>query len=246
MKKHYREDGDNGRTFIELSAQLVHDVSTPIAIAKVNNEFIADHLSTLLAAYEAQLDDPEQSVIPLEHLQAIRKAPALIKEQCERVEQKIKAHWQAVSKQANVNRASISQTQESSGNLKLLNTALQVLLVEDEPIHQAIALKLLSPTHEVDIASSGQEAIKKCQDKPYDLVLMDICLPDMDGRHATKLIRRAHASDLAIIALSNMPVSDDELRQTGFDGQLGKPLNQDAFRQYLQAPRADRPGESAR
>lgn len=231
--------GESGKNFIELSAKLVHDVSTPMAIAKVNNDFIARYLPTLLSAYESlaeQDQHPERNLIPADHLEAIAKAPDLIKEQCTAVEQRIKAHWQTASGEL----AHKDMTRPSPG---ASIPQLHILLVEDEEVHQDIAHKLLAPVHHLDIASNGREALKRCESKPYDLVLMDICLPDLDGRQATKLIRRTHRSDLTIIALSNMPISEQELHDTGFDGQMNKPLSLDALTQYLQnampAPRGE-------
>lgn len=223
-----QKQGDNSKDFAELSARLVHDVTTPVAIIKVNNELIARHLPALLSAYEAQ--HPKADVIPSEHLQAMRESPGLVMEQCARVEQLLKAHWNAAQRPPSAREKSpepVKNTPDSRSG------GLDILLVEDEAVHQDIALSLLTPSHRVDVASSGREAISKCEEKPYDLVLMDICLPDIDGRQATRLIRRTHRRGLTILTLSNMPISEDELRDAGFDGQLAKPLSPDALRQYL-------------
>ncbi|NKX65768.1 response regulator [Labrenzia sp. 5N] len=82
---------------------------------------------------------------------------------------------------------------------------LRVLLVEDNVINQRVATKLLERLgQEVIVASDGREAIKRVQDATFDLVLMDVQMPDLDGIAATRLIRNIGApfDMLPIIAMT--------------------------------------------
>ncbi|MEW4458335.1 ATP-binding protein [Roseibium algicola] len=82
---------------------------------------------------------------------------------------------------------------------------LRILLVEDNVINQRVATKLLERLgQEVIVASDGREAIKHVQDATFDLVLMDVQMPDLDGIAATRLIRNIGApfDKLPIIAMT--------------------------------------------
>ncbi len=82
---------------------------------------------------------------------------------------------------------------------------LRVLLVEDNVINQRVATKLLERLgQEVIVASDGREAIKHVQDATFDLVLMDVQMPDLDGIAATRLIRNIGApfDKLPIVAMT--------------------------------------------
>ena len=66
----------------------------------------------------------------------------------------------------------------------------RILLVEDNLINQRVALAILqSADHVVDVACNGQEAVDAARSKDYDIILMDIQMPVLDGIKATKLIR---------------------------------------------------------
>jgi CheY-like chemotaxis protein len=229
-----------GDEYAELSASLVHEVSTPMAVAKVNLEIIARYLPLLLTIYRHQ--EPtltETDRISTEHLDALCNAPALMEAQCRIVEQSVKNHWRSAKEGSDAatdqNELAPNDASPAARRRSLLSpTRLNILLVEDEQVHQDIALKVLSPDHQVDVTASAREALSHCQTRPYDLVLLDLRLPDLDGRQLAKLLRRTHAPGLCIAALSNYPVTVDELRQAGFDGQLEKPLKAEAFRQFLQ------------
>ncbi len=104
-----------------------------------------------------------------------------------------------------------------------------VLLVEDNPLNQHVASSILKTKGcQPDIAKDGHEAIKMISEKSYDLVLMDIQMPNMDGLQATKIIRNELLiTDLPIIGLS-ANAHDDDLKKglaSGMDGYLTKPID---------------------
>lgn len=80
----------------------------------------------------------------------------------------------------------------------------QLLFVEDNPITATLIKTMLEKLgHFADIAKTGQEAIQKAQQKPYDLILMDIGLPDIDGVETAKTIWRTVNKDIPIVALTS-------------------------------------------
>lgn len=106
-----------------------------------------------------------------------------------------------------------------------------VLLVEDYFINQEILQDMLEVMDcSVDIAENGSEALQKYDNKAYDLILMDIQLPDMDGYEITKEIRKKEQSAgkkrTAIIAVTaNAMAGDREKSLTaGMDDYIAKPV----------------------
>ncbi len=105
------------------------------------------------------------------------------------------------------------------------------MLVEDNPLNQHVASAILKTKGCVaDIANDGFEAIEKVSQTPYDLVLMDIQMPNMDGLQATKVIRNElFMSELPIIGLSANAHDEDAKKAlaTGMDDYLTKPIDAD-------------------
>ncbi|MEG3640586.1 response regulator [Magnetococcus sp. PR-3] len=104
----------------------------------------------------------------------------------------------------------------------------KVLLVEDNPINQQVAQELLEQCGlDVSIANQGQEALDALQGRTFDLVLMDIQMPVMDGYEATKRIRQLpQGKQLPIIAMTAHAMSGDADRslEAGMQGHLTKPI----------------------
>ena len=122
----------------------------------------------------------------------------------------------------------------------------RVLLAEDVEINREIVQALLEPTQlEMDFASNGVEAVEIISANPelYDLILMDIQMPEMDGYEATRLIR-AHDSaklkSIPIVAMTANVFKDDieKCMEAGMDAHIGKPVDFSelikVLRKYLQ------------
>ncbi len=102
-----------------------------------------------------------------------------------------------------------------------------VLLVEDNHMNVLIAKRLLEKWNmKVDLAENGLKAIEKVEENNYDIVLMDLQMPEMDGYEATRIIRKK-GFKLPIIALtaSAMYEKSSKLESTGLDGLVTKPFN---------------------
>ena len=109
-------------------------------------------------------------------------------------------------------------------------TALEVLLAEDNAVNQHLAARLLQKRgHRVTVAGNGREAVDLLERSSYDLVLMDVQMPLLDGIAATKLIRereKGTAIHQHIVALTAYAVKGDQDRclAAGMDGYLAKPI----------------------
>lgn len=109
-----------------------------------------------------------------------------------------------------------------------------VLLVEDTPVNQQVSLGLLGQEGiNADLAENGVEALELWQKKQYDLILMDIQMPEMDGFEATQKIRESESGNtrIPIVALTAHAMSGDKERclAHGMDDHLAKPLTRQAL-----------------
>ncbi|MBK6636606.1 MAG: response regulator [Rhodocyclaceae bacterium] len=119
-------------------------------------------------------------------------------------------------------------------NVKEPTGAGQLLLVEDNVINQKLALTLISRLgHSADLAENGVAAVKAASEKHYDLILMDMQMPEMDGLEATRAIRAGDGPNKAtwIIALTaNAMQSDqDACQAAGMNDFLSKPFNREGL-----------------
>ncbi|MBF0549374.1 MAG: PAS domain S-box protein [Deltaproteobacteria bacterium] len=111
---------------------------------------------------------------------------------------------------------------------------LKILLAEDDVLNQRFATEVLrTQGHSVEIATHGKEVIDKLIDKPFDLILMDISMPDMDGTEVTKVIRGSTLnlfdSKIPIIAQTAHALKGDREKflESGMDGYIAKPIDVD-------------------
>lgn len=113
----------------------------------------------------------------------------------------------------------------------------QVLLVEDNVVNQMVALKMLQKLGiEADLAPSGRQAIEQLEKRSYDVVFMDMQMPEMDGVAATLLIREIKAiTQPYIIALTASALDEDrqQCMDAGMDDFISKPIRLDDIRQAL-------------
>lgn len=106
----------------------------------------------------------------------------------------------------------------------------RILVAEDNPVNQRVASHMLGKLgYRCDIASNGEEAVEMLARMPYDLVLMDCQMPEMDGYAATRLIREREAQGskrTPIVAMTANAMREDRARclECGMDGFIPKPI----------------------
>jgi signal transduction histidine kinase/DNA-binding response OmpR family regulator len=117
--------------------------------------------------------------------------------------------------------------------------SLKILLAEDNPVNQKLAVRMLEKRgHKVSVAANGREALAALETEAFDLVLMDVQMPDMDGFETTAAIRqreRSTGKHLPIVAMTAHAMKGDDRRclDAGMDGYLAKPIRSEELHALL-------------
>jgi CheY-like chemotaxis protein len=133
--------------------------------------------------------------------------------------------------------------------LRKLRPELRVLLAEDNAVNQRLAVRLLeNHGHSVTVAADGAQAVAAVKDNDFDLVLMDVQMPNMDGLEAAAAIRtleRGTARHIPIVAMTAHAMKGDLERclAAGMDGYISKPIQPDRMMEVIAQVREpeDRP-----
>jgi two-component system, sensor histidine kinase and response regulator len=143
--------------------------------------------------------------------------------------------WFSVTLQraAHAEQAPVTASAAPAGNLR----GARVLLAEDNPINQQVAVELLQGAGvAVDVAGNGQEALAAAQARDYEAVLMDLQMPVMDGLQATRAIRGIERlKKLPIIAMTASVMAGDRDRclEAGMNDHISKPISIDQLMSTL-------------
>jgi len=114
-------------------------------------------------------------------------------------------------------------------NLSLLNN-INILIVEDNLINQMLVKHALSKLNTVaDIAETGTQALELMKTKGYDIILMDIFMPELDGYQTTEIIRNELKLNIPIIAMTALAIKgeQDKCFALGMNGYIPKPFTSD-------------------
>ncbi len=110
----------------------------------------------------------------------------------------------------------------------------RILLVEDNAVNAHLARLILTRSgHQVEVATNGVEALRVFESHPgrFDLILMDVEMPDMDGLEATRELRARGHRDIPVVAMTAHALKEDETRclEAGMDAYLTKPIRSEAL-----------------
>lgn len=131
----------------------------------------------------------------------------------------------------------------------LRGRALQILLAEDTPTNQKVAQYLLTKRgHIVEIARNGRQAVEMLNRRDYDVVLMDVQMPVMDGLQAARAIRAMEDPEKArvpIIAMTAHALKEDAERciAAGMDAYISKPIQAEEFIELVELLGGPEPGD---
>jgi len=116
----------------------------------------------------------------------------------------------------------------------------RILLAEDNPVNQQLAIKVLEKLgYNVELAKDGREAVAIAEKKSFDLILMDVQMPDISGFEATKEIREMESKldkRTPIIAMTAHAIQGyrEKCLEGGMDGYISKPMHIDALKSTLE------------
>ena len=126
---------------------------------------------------------------------------------------------------------------QTEANLQLVQLpALNILLAEDNPVNQKVTLQMLRKIgYEADVAANGIEVLQALEHHLYDVVLMDIQMPELDGIEAAIRIRERWHDRPKIIAITAYALKGDMDRclDAGMDDYISKPIQIDELRDKL-------------
>ena len=128
---------------------------------------------------------------------------------------------------------------EAAPKIAFRHKNARILLAEDNTINQKVALRMLERLgYEAAVAKNGHEVLDALQDHPYDIILMDVQMPDMDGLTATTFIRKNEhlLQQPYIIALTANALKGDRERflAAGMNDYLSKPVRLDELAAALE------------
>ncbi|NNJ25443.1 Sensor histidine kinase RcsC [Planctomycetes bacterium LzC2] len=109
---------------------------------------------------------------------------------------------------------------------------LEILLAEDNPVNQKYALAVLrGEGHDVTLAENGLRAVEACRDRTFDLIVMDMSMPELDGLSAIRQLRGSgYEGSILVHSAFAMDRDRDECLAAGADGHLPKPVKAEELR----------------
>lgn len=233
---------------VESALELLHrEESFHFAIISVNSSSTAILLTQNIRSYRAYQNLPIIAFTPLgQSLEAISKGDFIAKLQ------KPVKHSRLYNTLLNHFSSSQSTTQATptpSQATTSEQSSLKILLAEDNRVNQKVATKVLQRLgYRADIANNGLEAIAALEKQAYDVILMDLHMPEMDGIEATKVIRDRYSEKYRprIIAMTADVTQEirDECSRVGMDAYISKPVKSSTLADVLQKCRSRSSGFS--
>ena len=123
--------------------------------------------------------------------------------------------------------------------LEEIKHSVRILLAEDNPVNQKLGKIILTKAgYQVEVANNGKEAVEKytASPKDFDLILMDVQMPEMDGLEATKAIRQGGFDTVPIVAVTAHAMKGDRemCLEAGMDDYITKPIKREGVFEVLE------------
>lgn len=207
---HKDESGNESeKSLRQQGAHFVHNISTPIATLQLNVEVLAKYLPTLVNHYRKSINDSAvPSPIPEETLIALQRLADPMQQSITTVQQRTQAFSHELQQYYQPNGAT-AQVAAPGGDrpsdADMARSIARMLIIEDEEIHQQVAVKQLLNLCEVDVASNGMEAMEMWLRDHYDLLLMDFVLPGMSAPQILQAIAEGGGRPPVVIGFTNLP-----------------------------------------
>jgi CheY-like chemotaxis protein len=121
------------------------------------------------------------------------------------------------------------------------HSGMRILLAEDNAVNQKVALRLLEREgHSVVVVGDGKQALMKFEEEPFDIILMDVQMPNMDGFEATAAIRRREkeiGGAIPILAVTAHAMKGDQERclAAGMNGYITKPIRPNDLNEAIES-----------
>jgi CheY-like chemotaxis protein len=113
---------------------------------------------------------------------------------------------------------------------------LRILIAEDNESNQKVIVSMLKRLgYQADVVSNGKEVLQALEHAHYDLLLMDVKMPEMDGLEATRIIRRRLHNEIKIIAITAYALKGDREKclEAGMDDYISKPVSMEELKRML-------------
>lgn len=212
------------REIKSISSIFAHDISTPLNKVGVNADLLLQYSHLIKTALESE----EAKDIPVHIKQALLNAPQYICTNVATTESLLQQFKTYISSFSSANSVALSQ---QSATPALTLARLNVLLVDDEEIYNDITSAVLNKNHDLTYESSGKSALARCQKESFDVILVDIEMPELSGQQTVEELRHLVPESTIILGLSSasLEADKDKLLNNGFDGFLRKPFNISGF-----------------
>jgi CheY-like chemotaxis protein len=225
-------DEEKYQELMEKAGKFIHDIQTPLTSIQLLSKLQGECLPTLISVYQQGLNENKKEVcnetdFDPEKLIRIASSTEHIHQLSQDVKRSARNFWEFL--EALDAEIDTEFNKELTEHLRLdFDKSLNILVAEDDAIHQKIIKKTLTSKHNISMVDDGLQVIELASNSSFDLILMDFNMPKLSGIQAMERILQRIDYSPIIIGLTNQPILKQErkhLLESGFHGFASKPLN---------------------